>query len=321
MMRLHPRGAGLAAWGGLRVALRTAWWLLLIMIPTAFATLLLDLFGILGMIAGALDPLMALVRLPGEAALVLVTGALVSMYPAIAVMTAVGLSGHQVTVMSLMLLLCHNMIVETAVQVKVGSRLGRILLLRIGGAFLVGALMSRRLGIAAPGADSRGVAAALTVPSWDVVAAELWAWLFSMTELSLRVLVIVVILMVGQRLLEYWGVLRKVSDRFAPLVALFGLPPATSFLWIVANTLGLTYGAAVIIEERNAGRVSPREADLLNHHLAISHSLLEDTLLFVAIGVAPLVLIVPRLALAFLAVWALRFAAWASAHLAMVRRV
>ncbi len=319
-MRLHPRGAGLAAWGGLRVALRTAWWLLLIMIPTAFATLLLDLFGILGIIASALDPLMGLVRLPGEAALILVTGALVSMYPAIAVMTAVGLSGHQVTVMALMLLLCHNLIVETTVQVRVGSRAWRILLLRIGGAFLVGVLMSRRLGISAPGADTRGVAAALTVPSWDVVAAALRSWVHSMTELSLRVLVIVVVLMVGQRLLEYWGVLRKISDRFAPLVALFGLPPATSFLWIVANTLGLTYGAAVIVEERNAGRVSPREADLLNHHLAISHSLLEDTLLFVAIGVAPLVLIVPRLTFAFLVVWGYRLALRANAYLATVRR-
>lgn len=320
MMRLHPRGAALAAWGGLQVALRTAWWLLLIMIPTAFATLLLDLFGILGLIAGVLDPVMGLVRLPGEAALVLVTGALVSMYPAIAVMTAVGLSGHQMAVMSLMLLLCHNLIVETAVQVKVGSRPGRILFLRIGGAFLMGWLASRWLGIESAGPGGRGLSASLVVPSWGGFAAELGLWLRSMTALSLRVLAIVVVLMVGQRLLEYWGVLRKVSSWFAPLVALFGLPPATSFLWIVANTLGLTYGAAVIIDERNAGRVTPREADLLNHHLAISHSLLEDTLLFVAIGVAPFILIVPRLMFAFLVVWGCRFARWANTHLAMVRR-
>lgn len=40
-----------------------------------------------------------------------------------------------------------------------------------------------------------------------------------------------------------------------PPLALFGLPAKTSFLWIVANILGLAYGAAVMIEEINAGKV------------------------------------------------------------------
>jgi hypothetical protein len=45
------------------------------------------------------------------------------------------------------------------------------------------------------------------------------------------------------------------------------------------------------------------EADLLNYHLAVSHSLIEDTALFAVMGIPVLILILPRLALAEITVW------------------
>ena len=57
-----------------------------------------------------------------------------------------------------------------------------------------------------------------------------------------------------------------------------------SFLWIVANFLGLAYGAAVMIEETDQIKIAPRDVDLLNHHIGVSHSNLEDLLLFVVAG-------------------------------------
>jgi hypothetical protein len=83
----------------------------------------------------------------------------------------------------------------------------------------------------------------------------------------------------------------------------FSLPKKTTFLWIVANTLGLAYGAAVMIEETEQGGLTKIESDLLNHHIAISHSNLEDLLLFVAIGASVWWLMIVRLFLAFIVVW------------------
>jgi hypothetical protein len=77
-------------------------------------------------------------------------------------------------------------------------------------------------------------------------------------------------------------------------------------LWFVAQTLGLTYGSAVLIEEVENNEISLPNANLLNYHIAINHSLLEDTLLFVAIGVPAGWIIAPRFILAIIVVWGVK---------------
>ena len=86
-------------------------------------------------------------------------------------------------------------------------------------------------------------------------------------------------------------------------MGLMGLPSSTTFSWIVANVLGLAYGSAIIMDEVNEGRMSREDADLLNHHIVVSHSQLEDPLLFAAIGIPLGWIIWPRVALAILVVW------------------
>ena len=54
------------------------------------------------------------------------------------------------------------------------------------------------------------------------------------------------------------------------------------------------------------GKIEKYEADLANRHLAISHSLLEDTVLFASLGVCAWWLLLFRIPLAIIAVWAKR---------------
>ena len=54
------------------------------------------------------------------------------------------------------------------------------------------------------------------------------------------------------------------------------------------------------------GKIEKYEADLANRHLAISHSLLEDTVLFASLGVCAWWLLLFRVPLAIIAVWAKR---------------
>jgi hypothetical protein len=83
----------------------------------------------------------------------------------------------------------------------------------------------------------------------------------------------------------------------------FGLPVSASLSWLVANLIGLAYGSAVMIEESEKGRLNRQDADLLNHHIALSHSQLEDPLLFLTLGYTLHWLIWPRILIAFAAVW------------------
>jgi hypothetical protein len=84
---------------------------------------------------------------------------------------------------------------------------------------------------------------------------------------------------------------------------ILGLPQNTTLSWVVANLIGLGYGSAIMIDQRDKGRMSRQEADLLNHHVAVSHSQLEDPLLFVSLGYAMHWLMWPRVVIALLTVW------------------
>ena len=55
------------------------------------------------------------------------------------------------------------------------------------------------------------------------------------------------------------------------------------------------------------GTVKKEDANLLNYHLAMSHSVLEDNLLFVALGVSLWIILAVRFTAAFIIVWAVRF--------------
>jgi hypothetical protein len=283
-----------------RPAIRTGLWILVITVPISLGVLLLKLTGLLHVIARLCEPLFAWFGLPGESALVFVTAGLVNIYAAIAVIETLDLTGRTITILALMCLISHNLAVETAVQKKTGTSFGLIMVVRLcasfAGAFVLNLLLP---------ADSQqqvladGYSALASAGLW----VELKAWALTVVVLCAKILILITLLMILQRILEEFGVIQWVS-RFLkyPLMA-FGLPRQAAFLWIVANTLGLAYGAGVIIDHVERGRLSRNHTDILNYHIAVSHSLLEDTLLFVAIGASIGWITIPRVILAGIVVW------------------
>ena len=121
--------------------------------------------------------------------------------------------------------------------------------------------------------------------------------------LGLKIVLVISGLMILQRLLEEFGILKILSAMLSPLMRLFGLNPDVAFLWLVGNTVGLAYGSAIMMDYAKTGKLGHQEADLLNHHLAISHSQLEDPLLFAVMGLPAGWLIFPRVVLAVIVVW------------------
>lgn len=116
-------------------------------------------------------------------------------------------------------------------------------------------------------------------------------------------------LMILQRLLEEFRDIEMDLFAFRSGYAIVGIyPDMVAFYGMVGNTLGLAYGSAVLMDYARQGKLTGTEADLLNYHLAISHSQLEDPLLFAVLGLPVVWLIVPRILLAFIVVWLKRLA-------------
>jgi hypothetical protein len=58
-----------------------------------------------------------------------------------------------------------------------------------------------------------------------------------------------------------------------------------------------------MIDQMKEGKVTKTEASLLNYHLAVSHSVLEDNILFAALGVSIWWILGVRFAIAWMVVW------------------
>ena len=270
------------------------------MIPISLGMTLLQWSGAAHRVTAVLGPAFPLVGLPHEASLAFLGGAFVNCYTGIAAMGSLALTSRQVTILSLMILIAHNLVLEVSVQRRAGSTGWRILLLRLVSCVLSGVFLN--LVLPADGAVLRAAA-----PPPEAGASEaLSLWLRNSGVLTAKVVVLVTALMIVQRLLRQFGGLEWLARVSAPLLAVLGLPRRAAFLWIVANVLGLAYGAGVIVEEIRAGALDARDAELLNLSIAVCHSLFEDTLLFVAVGAAAFWITVPRLVLAALVVWSHR---------------
>ncbi len=116
----------------------------------------------------------------------------------------------------------------------------------------------------------------------------------------LQIGLIVIPLMVVMQFLEELNVLEKVSRRLEKTVARLGLSGAAALPLVVGMSLGLAYGAGMIIKYSRDGKLTRREMVLIITFLSLNHSLFEDVLLFVAVGAQGTILQVVRMAAAVL---------------------
>jgi hypothetical protein len=283
---------------------KTAFWLLKLTIPVSFAVFLLDFFGILNIIGVWLAPVFKLFGLSGQASIVLITSFFTNIYSVIAVMTTLGIGMREGTILAVMCLISHALIIETAIQKRTGSSPWRMVLIRLMASFIA----AWGLNLLLPPEIEQNTKSILSEAS--EFSTELYSWLTDIAVTSVKIIVLVNILLILQRILNEFGLIKLILKPFVPLLRIMGLPVKTGFLWMVANTIGLSYGSAIMISETEEGKLSPEEADLLNHHIAISHSQLEDPLLFVAVGFPMAIRMWPRVLLAIVFVWIRKLEIW-----------
>lgn len=288
---------------GAKKSLKTIWFLLRIMLPTSLVVALLGWSGLLNHIARLLAPLMKLIGLPGEAALVFISALLLNNYSAIAVMGSLSLSMRDATILALMSLTAHNLIVETSVMKSAGSSAVKMAVLRISMAIVI----ALALNLLLPASLRQVIYSAGLSSDKSNFLSMLANWGLSSLRTVVKVSIFVLIIMIVQSLLEEFKVIDLLSKIMAPFMKVFGLPEKASFLWIVINIVGYAYGAGIIKSEYDRGGFKKQEGDLFNHHAAISHSLLEDSILYAGIGIGLFWLIVPRLVVATIVVWVERF--------------
>ena len=284
----------------MRKTWKSASWLLKLMIPISVSVTLLQYYGILDWLATYLHPIFVNIGLPGASAVTFISGAAAGTYAGIAAMMSMPLTMKQATILSLMIALCHALPMESAVNRKTGSSFWRMSLLRIVMAFLCAAIMNVLLPETTEMFIYMGAQAEA---SWQEMIKEC---ALSQVKMSVIVVLIIYCLMVVQQFLETFNLLRPLSRLLSPLMKLFGLTEHAAYMWLVGNVIGISYGSAVMLELEETGVITREEANEVNYHLIMNHSLLEDTIVFAATGISALLLVTVRISFALLLVWGRR---------------
>ena len=224
-----------------------------------------------------------------------------------AVISTLDLTVRQITILGTMNLAAHAMVAETAIQKKTGAPISYVICIRTLASITLGIIMNLVLpGRPVFNAENINLA---EVPFLNIQG-EFWpmflVWLKGLARLTVWMTTLIFTLNIIQRALYEYGIMNKVSRFFSPLLTVFGLPRETTFLWIVANVIGLLYGSAAIMDEMERGKISERSILLLNTHIGISHSNLEDLMLYAVMGGMWYWMLLFRWALVTLLVWSLR---------------
>jgi hypothetical protein len=78
--------------------------------------------------------------------------------------------------------------------------------------------------------------------------------------------------------------LDKISNRFSNSMKWFNLPGKAAFPILAGMFMGVVYGSGVLYKQKKEKMLSDRDFTIVCTILLMCHSLIEDTLLFVAVG-------------------------------------
>lgn len=113
-----------------------------------------------------------------------------------------------------------------------------------------------------------------------------------------NIAIIVVPLMIVMQLAKDYKILDYISGFLKPVTDFFGMSKESAFPLLVGLSIGLSYGAGVIIQSSKEGNLSKKDLVLLIVFLASCHAVFEDTLIFVAVGANGFILFGTRLVVA-----------------------
>ena len=289
-------------------ALKTIGWIIRLTVLVSFVVFLMQYSGLIHWISAAVSPLFHLFGLRGDAAMAFVSGYFINIYTSIGVISTLDLTVREITILATMSTAAHAVIVEGAVLNKTGTPTLYSILIRTLASITLGLVLNLLLP-GRPDFAAESLQRVQEVPLFAIQGA-FWPmfldWAQGMLRLALIMCTLIYLLNILQRILYEFGVMARISRLLSPLLRLFGLPEKTSFLWIVANVIGLSYGSAAMLDEAARGNISRREINLLNTHIGISHSNLEDLLLYASIGGIWWVILLSRWTITTLLFWALR---------------
>ncbi|MCP4670853.1 MAG: iron transporter [Desulfobacula sp.] len=291
---------------GIKQGLIKGWkgyiWLLKIIIPISFATNLLVHFGIIYKLDFLLAPVMTALSLPASAALVLIIGFFTGIYGTVAALSAMPFCTEHMILIAIFTLISHNMIQESIVQGNSGINPFFAAFFRLFMSLIVTFICARIMGVT-PETGNQIISQTDFAQETTTFGIMFKTWSWGTFKLMVQIFCIIMPLMVILELAKVFNIISFITKMITPLLKIMGLNPATGMLWLTASIFGLSYGAAVIVEETQTKKFRQQDLKKLHLSIGINHAMIEDPALFLPFGLPLFWLWIPRLVAAIIATW------------------
>ena len=259
------------------------WGLCKILIPIILVLKLIEPFGVIEHVANLLENSMQWVGLPGYTAIVWASAIFGNLYTGLIVLVTLWdqqpLNVAQVSTLCLMMLIAHGMIVETYVAHKSGANGIFSALWRFLNAYLMGWLaykLCSSFSIFTETATLYLQPTNLSL-SWQ-------EWLVEQISTLIKIYLIILTLSAMMNFIKRIGVEKYLHRSLSPLLRLFHLSDKTANTTLIGMLLGISYGAAFLIDDVKKERINKKEGCIVLTILNLNHALIEDSLLMLLVG-------------------------------------
>ena len=269
--------------------------LLKIMIPTLILVKILSSIGTVNWVAKTIEPIMQVLGLPGESAIVWASTFFVNIYAGLSVFSNLSalqnISVGQATVLALLMLVAHNFFMEMAVAKAAGVRLRIAVPLRICSAIAMGYIVYIVYSLT----DTLQSQAIINMPSLPLEGTIIeWAW--GNIQSLFFICVFVYFMVAFVEFLKFIRITDIIEYVLSPLLRLMGISKSAAPLTTIGIVLGLAYGGGFLVKEAKSGTISEKDVFLSIVLLTLVHALIEDTILLLLIGADFSIIMFGRLA-------------------------
>jgi hypothetical protein len=284
---------------GLQAGLKTSWILGKVVFPVTVIVGILKYTPVIDWIVTIFTPLMSIIGLPGEAAIPLTLSFFVGLYAGIGAILSLTLEVKEVFILAIMMSFAHHLLVETAVTKKMGVPSWISVSIRLGLA------VSSAFGIHHLWDGGKEIAQYGLVAS-NEEAFQSWGWAVQQAVINagigmLQLVIVILPVMIAIQLCKEGNVLNSLSAMMRPFTRMLGLPENTSIPLMAGMFFGLMLGAGVLIQAAEEENYSKRDLLLLVIFLAACHAIVEDTLIFIPLGIPVVYLLLIRFTVALIA--------------------
>ena len=266
-----------------RSSLEITYELFVIMIPTLIIVKILDELGFVEILNKFFAPLMFLLGLPEAISLVFTTSMLTSPYAGLIVFSGLPadmpFTAAQASVLGLLILFTHSLPIEVIICRKAGVRARAMIFIRLG----LGVLSCYLLNLFFQLTGYMNYPATILLPSLES-APDLFSWALSQLKGLGMIFIIIIALVILLDFLKYIGVEKLIEKALKPFLNFLGVGEKASTIAVVGVTLGIGFGAGLLIKEVKTGKLHYKDVFGVLVLVGMLHSIIEDTAVVSLIG-------------------------------------